>query len=48
MDRALFPDHGVLVNLDGSRGTATAPDAILDSVAAPLAWFGARYLNCAS
>jgi hypothetical protein len=43
MDSALFLDHGVLVNLDGRCGTATAPDAVLDSVGAPLAWFAARF-----
>ena len=43
MDRALFLDHGSLVNLDGRRGSATATDAVLDRVAAPLAWFAARF-----
>jgi hypothetical protein len=48
MDRALFLDRGGLVNLDGSPGTVAAPEPVLDSVGAPLAWFAARYLNCAS
>jgi hypothetical protein len=48
MHRALFLDRGGLVNLDGSPGTVAAPEPVLDSVGAPLAWFAARYLNCAS